>query len=138
VVPSSTPLGQATVTVTTAQGTTVSGPVTIANVAPGLASASQNGQGLAAANVVRVNADGTQTVTTLTATPLALGATPVYLSLYGTGFRHAASVTVTIGSQTLAPSYSGAAGAGNPNGAEQVNVLLPANLPSGTLNVTIS
>jgi uncharacterized protein (TIGR03437 family) len=67
-----------------------------------------------------------------------IGSDTVYLSLYGTGFRRANAVSVTIGSTTLVPSYSGAAGAGNPDGEDQVNVLLPTNLPSGTLAVTIA
>jgi uncharacterized protein (TIGR03437 family) len=60
--------------------------------------------------------------------------------LYGTGIQNRAAlsdVTVTIGSQTLAAAYAGAA----PNyaGEDQVNVLLPASLAgSGTVNVSVT
>ena len=62
----------------------------------------------------------------------------VYLLMYGTGIRHASSVTVTLGSQTgLAVAYAGAQGYFV--GEDQINVLLPPSLAgAGVINVTLT
>jgi uncharacterized protein (TIGR03437 family) len=132
------------------------GSVTLATVAPALFSADGTGKGPAAGQFVLDL--GTGASSDLATCP-APGATPAgmapnctpnlldvgsgdsVLVLYGTGIRNAASlaaVTVTIGAQTLAPFYAGAASY-DPGGKDQVNVLLPKSLAgSGTVFATVS
>ena len=118
---------------------------------PGIFTANGQGQGVAAATAVRVQPDGSlQSVPVFdcqgpgqcTAVPIDLsGSRPVYLSLYGTGFRavqtlgegprpHAyckvggiSSVVQFLGAQPTIP------------GLDQLNLILPASLPSGTASV---
>ncbi|MFY9726973.1 MAG: FG-GAP-like repeat-containing protein [Bryobacteraceae bacterium] len=139
IVPGSTALGQATVTVASG-GTTSSAAAVIAAIDPGLFLF--GGTDLVAAYVQRGNADGSQTVEniyTLNASggivPAPIDLSPansqVYLVLYGTGLRgHSAasnSVTITAGGISLpAPAYAGA----QPQyaGLDQIDVLLPQSL----------
>ena len=107
--------------------------VPISRLAPGLFAL---GSGLAAASAVRIAADGTQTLVTVTSCtgqvctsePIDLSGDPVYLSLYGTGFAQASTESSICGiaGQTLPASYAG------PQtqiaGLDQINVLLPRNL----------
>jgi len=137
-VPGGTALGPATVTVSVGGATVASGSVTIAAIGPGLFL--YPGTNLVAANVVRVNADNSQTpendytVTSsggLVPAPIDLGPATdqVYLVLYATGLRgHSAapnSVTVTAGGVSLPVSYAGPQSLA---GLDQVNVLLPQTL----------
>jgi uncharacterized protein (TIGR03437 family) len=149
-IPSSAATGGATVTITTTSNGTLTSPVTLAAIAPGLFSANQTGAGVAAAQFVTDQANGTQTTVdvfqcsggagTCAAVPLNVTAGESALVLYGTGIQNRAAlsdVTVTIGNQTLAATYAGAA----PNyaGEDQVDVLLPASLAgSGTVNVNVT
>ena len=139
IVPGSTALGQATVTVANG-GTTSSAAAVIAAIDPGLFLF--EGTDIVAAYVQRVNADGSQTVENIyslnssggiVAAPIDLSpsSSQVYLVLYGTGLRgHSSasnSVTVTAGSVALpAPIYAGA----QPQyaGLDQIDVLLPQSL----------
>jgi uncharacterized protein (TIGR03437 family) len=129
-VPAGTALGLATVTVTNAEGVRYAASVEIASVAPGLFSASGTGQGLAAANALRVKADGSQTYEPVTQ-PIDLGpeTDQVYLILYGTGIRNRSSVgtvKVRIGGTDATVAYAGS----QPEyaGLDQINVLLPRAL----------
>ena len=147
-IPASVSAGGATFAITAPARRQVS-PVTLAAIAPGLFSANQSGAGVAAAQLVTDQANGTQTtadvfqcsggVATCDAVPLDVSGGNTALVLYGTGIQNRVSlsdVTVKIGSHTLPASYAGAA----PNyaGEDQVNVLLPASLAgSGTVNVTV-
>src|SRR5205807_9391579 len=109
-------------------------------VAPGLFTAAANGKGPAAAQIIRVHADGSQTVENASATPINLGSDTVYLVLYGTGIRNRSStagVTCTINGLKLPVTYAGP----QPQfpGLDQVDVLLPAALKgAGTVEVSIS
>ncbi len=122
--------------------------VNIQKSEPGLFSAEGTGTGVAAAVGVQVVIP-TQIQTPITvfqcsapatcsAVPIALGVdTPVYLSFFGTGIRGASSVSMTIGSTTVQPSYAG------PQtqypGLDQVNVTLPISLHgAGLVNVTLT
>jgi hypothetical protein len=106
VIPSGAAPGKATVTVTSLAGNQTA-QFTIAKVAPGLFTANQNGSGVPVGQIVLVHADGSQTVenlatlsgSTFVATLIKLASTTdqVFLQLYGTGIRHAAKVTATIG-----------------------------------------
>jgi uncharacterized protein (TIGR03437 family) len=140
-VPSGTALGSATVTITSGDGTVSLGTAQITGVAPGLFAANASGQGVAAALVQRIKADGTRlyeeivtrdaATSRFVARPIDLGppGERVFLELYGTGlrFRSAPSnVQVKAGGESLAVSYAGAA----PGyvGLDQVNVELPRSL----------
>jgi uncharacterized protein (TIGR03437 family) len=68
--------------------------------------------------------------------PISLQSGVVYLSLYATGVRAAASVTVDIGGTPMQVVYAGP----QPQyvGLDQINVLLPVSLRGrGTLPVTV-
>jgi uncharacterized protein (TIGR03437 family) len=108
-IPENTALGPAIVTVTTAGGDTLRQTVQIVAVAPGIFSANASGVGPAAAAVLRVKGDGSQsseeTVVfnaqqgAYVANPINLGPAgdQIYLIMYGTGLRGAPSATATIG-----------------------------------------
>jgi len=147
-VPSSLAPGAAQLVIATPSGN-VTQTMMLAALAPGLFSANQNGQGVAAAQVVTNQASGTQSVNYVfdcsagagkcAAAPIDLSAGPSALVLYGTGIRgvaSAAGVTVQVGSMSLPALYAGAA----PGyvGLDQVNVALPASLAgSGVANVRV-
>jgi uncharacterized protein (TIGR03437 family) len=131
--------GAATVTVTKADGQKVSVPVDVQAVAPGLFAANANGQGVAAALAVRVDAQGKQTsqlvyqcsgaAGSCASAPIDLGGETdqVILLLYGTGLRGAAgAITATIGAQTAQVLAASA----HPQyvGLDQVNVRVPRAL----------
>ena len=119
--------------------------------APGLFTATGDGRGAPAGQVLRVHGDGSSDAPQDLATydagsgksspnPITPG-TPgdiLYLILYGTGIRHFASTpTCTIGHQTIPVDYAGAQGAFE--GLDQINVRLPANLAAGeTLPLTVT
>ena len=133
--------------VTSGDGTVSVGAVTIASVAPGLFMANANG--LAAATLLRVHADGTQTAANMeeydaatkqtVAVPIDLdpASDQVYLILFGTGLRGAGQgqIAVNVGSTTVTPTYSGAQGVDV--GLDQINVLLPHSL-KGAGNVSVA
>jgi uncharacterized protein (TIGR03437 family) len=149
-IPPTASAGAATLTITTAANGTQTGPVTLAEIAPGLFSANESGKGVAAAQLTTNAADGTQTTFnifqcsggtgTCVAVSFDVSGGNTALVLYGTGIQNRAAlsdVTVTIGGLTLPAAYAGAV----PNyaGEDQVNVLLPSSLAgSGTVNVSVT
>jgi uncharacterized protein (TIGR03437 family) len=104
-VPPNTGVGPAGVTVENGAGNlapsaiVATGTIEVANVSPGLFSADASGRGVAAANVLRVKADGTQSYEAIArfdaalnrfvAVPIDLGPATdqVFLVFYGTGFK---------------------------------------------------
>jgi uncharacterized protein (TIGR03437 family) len=139
--------GAATIAVTSGDGKITTGGVSVAPVAPGIFVA--NSGGLAAATLVRVHADGTQTQEAMEQVdpntgqivPVPIDLDPqtdtVYLELFGTGFRNAKEATVQIAGQALKPSFAGA----QPtySGLDQLNVALPYSLKgSGDVTLTVS
>lgn len=141
VMPAGTALGPATVTVTNAVGMSFTAFVEIAAVAPGLFSAQSDGQGLAAATVLRVKADGSQSYEPVgrfdaaqncwVAIPIDLGVETdqVYLLLYGTGIRNRRSLgSVVVGFFPRAAQVTYAGPQEQYPGLDQVNVLLPRSL----------
>ena len=141
-IPSGTATGIATITVSGASGD-FSGAAMIAATAPGLYAANAAGFGPAAAQVVtgstysntfQCNVSGCMPV------PIATAAGSPYLILYGTGIRHASSlsaVDVRIGNIDAPVLYAGAQG--QYAGLDQVNVALPSTLAGrGRLVVTIT
>lgn len=139
--PSGTASGSATVSVTVNGTTVAQGALTIDAVTPGLFAANANGQGPAAAIVLRVKADGTQSyesILTLNAStnkydlvPIDLGAATdqLYLLAFGTGFRNRSTldnVSATIGGTTATVLYAGSQG--SLTGLDQANILIPRSL----------
>ena len=146
VMPASTAKGAATVTVTGFSGSQ-SAQVTIADAAPGLFTANQNGRGAPTGQIVLVHADGSHTVENLatlsgttyvaTAIKLASATDQIFLQLYETGIRHASKVTGTISGTPVTVLYAGQQG--TYPGLDQVNLQLPKTLQaSGALNVVIT
>jgi uncharacterized protein (TIGR03437 family) len=144
--------GPASLSVTNSAGVTVSTPITLAAVAPGLFTANSSGEGAPAGQVITVHADGSEAPTQSLAmfdqqqnqwipTPIDMGdaTDTIYLILYATGVRHyKATPTCTIAGQQIAVSYAGPQGVFP--GLDQVNVILPASLKGAgdvTLNLTV-
>ncbi|MEP7338307.1 MAG: hypothetical protein ABI977_11285 [Acidobacteriota bacterium] len=140
-IPSGTATGDATITVTSGDGRRSTGRARIEAVAPGLFTANSTGQGVAAAVVLRIKANGDRIYETIStfdaaqqrfvATPIDLGpeSDAVYLILYGTGIRFRSGlsgVTATIGAANAGVSYAG--GDTGLIGLDQINVLLPRSL----------
>ncbi len=136
--PEGTAAGSASVKVTNQSGVSTSGAAAVGVVGPGFFTANSNGQGVVAANALRVKADDSQSYEPVSQydaaqkkfvpVPIDLGPATekVYLILYGTGLRHRSSlsaVTVTIGGLNAEVSYAGAQG--YYVGLDQVNVLIP-------------
>jgi uncharacterized protein (TIGR03437 family) len=140
-VPPGTATGVATVKAVLDDGFVACGLINITNVAPALFTANASGQGVAAALILRVRPDGTQTFEPVARfdpaqnrfvpIPIDLGPAgdQVYLILYGTGIRHRSSltnVTITIGGVAVGALYAGPVPGFE--GLDQVNALLPRSL----------
>jgi uncharacterized protein (TIGR03437 family) len=149
--PSDAPAGPATLAIQTAAGGLLTAVVNMASVAPGLYAAGADAGGVAAAQVVRVHADGSQEVSsaaqydaarqTWSPAPidLSVSSDKVYLVLYGTGIRHKAGVvTCLINGQPVPVTYAGAQSSFV--GLDQVNVgPLPAALRgAGKVDISIT
>jgi uncharacterized protein (TIGR03437 family) len=119
------PLGSATVTVQSEVAST-DFSVTVATTVPALFAANGAGTGLAAANVIIVNNDGSVTTRLVTDGPIpVLAGTEIYLVLYGTGIRgHAPNgVTAKVAGRSVDLLYAGAQGAYP--GLDQINLRVP-------------
>jgi uncharacterized protein (TIGR03437 family) len=139
--------GPAKLRVTNAAGQTQELTIEIAGVAPGVFTASQNGQGAPAGTWLRVAGDGVRTEGALASCGEA-GCAPVeidlggpedevFLVLYGTGLRHGTTVTATIGGVPAPVLYSGAQGFFK--GLDQVNLRVPRALAGrGEVNVVVT
>jgi len=151
VLPKGTALGPALVTITLPGGGTLNTAMMVTSTAPGIFTASMNGQGVYAGQVVHVHSDGTQTVedaavldskqNAYVPSPINLGPSTdqVYLVLYGTGIRGASGnqISATIGSGSSTVYYAGS----QPifPGLDQINLLVPSGLAgAGTVNVVIT
>ena len=126
--------------------------VALATLSPGLFTANATGQGLAAAQVLRVLANGTQRYENVArfdtatnqwvAVPIDLSnaSEQVFMILYGTGIRGRSTlntVTTTIGGVLCETLYAGAQG--SLAGLDQVNVRLPHSLAGrGDANITLT
>ena len=150
--------GMAMVKITAGEGTESNGTVEIAQVRPSIFTFNSNGQGVLAAEVVRVKANGAQLRESLVqrdevanqfvTRPIDLGpeGERVFLEIYLTGIRGAndengdgnlnENVWVLVGGQSLTPAFAGR----QPffAGLDQVNVELPRSLlGSGKINLSI-
>jgi uncharacterized protein (TIGR03437 family) len=145
-VPVGTALGTATVTVNgTLSGKTLSAQVQIAALAPALFSV---GSGIAAAGVVQVAPDGTQTYGLafavqsgrITTAPIDLSQPgQVFLELYGTGFdaASAGSTVAEVQGVSVPVTYSGSQSTFP--GLDQINIQLPPSLAgTGVASVSVT
>ena len=140
------------VTITSGSGQIALSAVPIATVAPGLFTANANGQGVAAAVVLRIKADGSQSYEPVSrfdaaanqsvSVPIDLGATTdlVFLLAYGSGIRGRSALTAisaTIGGTAVPVEYAGPQG--DFAGLDQLNVLLPRSLAGrGEVDLTLT
>jgi len=140
--PTGTATGAAAITIANgASAVTITQP--ISSVLPGIFAANgiaaanvetfQNGQMTGASLAFETAANGQ-----LVPLPIDVSSGQVYLLMYGTGIRHAASVTVNLEPQTGLPAaYAGAQGSFV--GEDQINVLLPPSLQgAGVISVTLT
>ncbi|MBK6799290.1 MAG: hypothetical protein IPG76_21525 [Acidobacteria bacterium] len=149
-VPAGSVNGNGTVTIANTNGSTFSAPVVINTVVPGLFSATKDGKGWTAADVLRVRQDGSQSYEAVIqydtvqnkyfAVPIDLGPATdqVYLLLYGTGVRFRSSlsaVTSTIGGTAAEVTFAGVQG--QYIGLDQITVRIPRSL-AGRGNVDVS
>ncbi len=140
-IPPEASLGRVDLTVRQAGRVVANGTYRLEKVFPGLFSANGTGRGVAAAQIVRVKADGAQTLESVTRfdqtaqafVPVAIdfgsAGDRLYLVLYGTGFRNVVNpvaASLKIGGVEVAISYLGA----QPQfpGLDQVNAELPHSL----------
>ena len=139
--------GPATVTVLHGSTPALAGSMTIASSAPGLYSMNQDGAGVAAADAFLVTAtyqEVNQTVFTCNppavrsclAAPMSLGGASdtLYVELYGTGIRGAASVQCFVAGQSVPVLYAGLVAAYP--GLDQINISIPRSL-AGTGDVRV-
>jgi uncharacterized protein (TIGR03437 family) len=133
-VPAGMAAGQATVTIRSGDGKSVStGEMQVKEVAPAIFTANGSGNGKAAALVLRIKANGDRKYEPI-AQPIDLNdpSDRVFLLLYGTGLRrHGLMVKVLLGGNDLAASHAPAPGY---VGLDQINVELPREVePRRTL-----
>lgn len=151
-IPAGTAIGSAWVVIENWNGSLSASPEQIIATAPGVFTADASGKGWAAASVLRIRADGTQTYEPVTRYDSGLGrivpipidpggeSEQVFLILYGTGIRHRSAlsgVSVKIGGIDCQVFYAGAQGSFA--GLDQVNVRLPRSLAGrGEVDVALS
>ena len=149
-VPSGTAAGQAAVTVTLPGGAMLNTMIEIAAAAPGLFTANMRGQGAYAGQIIYVNAAGLQAVensvvpsgagNAFQPNPVNVNAPEMqaYLVMYGTGLRHATTLTATINGVSVPVVYFGAQG--QFDGLDQVNIgpLPPTLAGAGLVSLVIT
>ena len=146
--PSQLATGRATFVVSKSGKQVASGTMQVAATGPAIFTANSAGYGLAAAQVIRVKADGTfayEPVVQFDATQNVIVAAPIdfgdpsdqlILVLYGTGVR-GTNVSAQIGSVNASASYSGPQG--QYPGLDQINVPLTRSLAgAGQVNVVVT
>ncbi len=151
-IPANTVAGVANVTVISGDNKISIGSPQIANVAPGLFAANANGQGVAAATVLRIKQSGEltfepisqfdSTLNRFVSIPIDLGpeSDQLFLVLFGTGFRFRSAqsaVSVKIGGTDAEVLFAGL----SPDfvGLDQCNVRLPRSLAGrGEIDVAMT
>jgi uncharacterized protein (TIGR03437 family) len=160
-IPAGTASGTATITVQSGSGQTSTGSVQVAQVAPGIFTANQSGDGVPAGSALRVrnNVQSSESIAQTVdgrfiATPIDLGPETdrVFLVLFLTGLRNAPNtdgnnqngsaenVRVLVGGALQISSFAGAQGTFA--GLDQVNVEIPRSLldptSPGSRNINVS
>jgi uncharacterized protein (TIGR03437 family) len=148
VIPGDTAPGAALAAVKLADGSRLTAVLMITMTAPGIFTANMNGRGVYAGQVVHAHPDGSQSFenpavldpgsNTYSTKPIDLGPAgdQVFLVLYGTGIRHASSVTASINGVSVAAVY---AAQSQYAGLDQVNLQLPRTLAgAGLVNVVVT
>lgn len=148
-IPAGTSVGLATVTITLPGGGTLVTVIRIGSTAPGIFTANMTGQGVYAGQVVYGNPDGSQTIANAAVwdaaanryvpDPINLGPAgeQVFLVLYGTGIRHASTLTASVDGVSLPVAYFGAQS--QFTGLDQVNLQLPHSLAgAGLVNLVVT
>ena len=125
--------------------TVATGLLEVASLAPTIFTANQTGQGVPAAQIQRVHADGTYDYENVfeagsseyVASPIAFNGDTLYLILYGTGFDGAStsSASVTVGDTSTTVVFAGPQG--QFAGLDQIDAQLPSTL-AGAGQVTVS
>ena len=146
-IPLGTAAGPATITITFPDGASATASAQIASVSPGVFQL--NGTALAAADVVRVQADQSQSIEPVyqldasnNVAPLPIDLDPangaVDLSVFATGLQYAQSVAVTVGGQAVPVTYFGAQG--TYAGLDQINIgpLPPSLAGRGRVNIVLT
>ena len=126
--------GRATFTVLRGGAVVATGSIQAASTGPAIFTANSGGYGLAAAQVIRVKADGSQTWEPVTRIDFGEATDRLFLALYGTGVR-GSNTTVRIGGADLPVQYSGPQN--QYPGLDQVNAELPRSL-AGAGQVTVA
>ena len=138
-IPAGLAAGTAKITVLHGSTAALTGSLTIGASVPGLYSANADGAGVAAAVALRATASNqaaNQTVFTCNppavrsclAVPISLGSSTdaLYVELYGTGIRGAASLQCFVAAQSVPVLYAGPVAAYA--GLDQVNITIPRSL----------
>jgi endoglucanase len=135
-VPATLTTGRAQIAVLRGGAPLASGSIQIAVNAPAIFTANGAGYGLAAAHLIRVRADGTQTYEPVVPGPIDISDTSTaFLALYATGLRGPAA-SVRIAGVDIAASYAGPQG--QYPGLDQINVPLPRSLAgAGLVDVVV-
>jgi len=150
VIPSGSASGVASATITLPGGATLGTVLEIGNAAAGIFTAAMNGQGVFAGQILYVHPDGTQTIVNAAAESpagqpylpamldLSTTGDQVFLVLYGTGIRHAASLTASANGLSVPVAFFGAQG--QYPGLDQINLgPLPLALTgAGQINIAIT
>lgn len=138
--PAGTATGQAQIQITSGSGTLSTQSINVTPVAPAIFTLNASGRGLPAALALRVGLSGQSTepvarfdpvTNQYVALPIDLGPVPepVYLVVFGTGFRFASAlsaVSATIGGENAPVSFAGAQG--QLVGLDQANISIPRSL----------
>jgi len=151
-IPAGTAAGQTLITITSGDGTVSSGTAQIAAVAPSLFTANASGQGVPAATLLRVKANGEQIYEPVAyfdsnsnqfvARTIQIGpeSEQDFLILFGTGLRYRSTlsnVTATIRGESVPVFYAGP----QPDfvGLDQANIALPRSLFNrGSVDVVLT
>jgi uncharacterized protein (TIGR03437 family) len=142
--------GTATVTITGANNNIATGTIQVAEVNPGLFTASANGMGVAAGLALRIKPGNVQTYEPIAqfdaamnkwvSLPINLGPATdqVYLVLFGTGIRfHSQAPSATFDGVSVQVTFAGAQN--QFVGLDQVNIFLPNNLvPRGEKDLILT
>jgi len=149
-IPQGTVAGTSLITINSGDGLVSSGTLQISSVAPSLFTANASGQGVPAATLLRVKANGEQIYEPVAVfdqnqnqfvpRPIDFGpeSDQLFLILFGTGFRYRSALsaaTATVGGTNAEVVFAGTQG--DFTGLDQANIRLPRNL-SGRGNVELN